>query len=244
MRTLLTGATGRLGSRLAPRLAARVPLRVLVRDPERVAPLWDQGYDVLIGDLRDIDAVKRAVHGVDAVVHLAAVDADTALRLGEAALEAGVRRFVVAGTPVVCGPGADGAPATAVERALLALHRDGGLGLRIVRLASVYGDGDPLPCVTGGPAHRRVPTVHHADVARGLRLVLEADGADGRIFHLADDAALTAWELCALTGQPAPVGAGPVDPWAGLVDTGRIRTELGFRPLYPTVYSAHAVGAV
>src|SRR5256714_8415952 len=201
MRTLLTGATGRLGSRLAPRLAARVPLRVLVRDRERVAPFWDQGYDVLIGDLRDIDAVKRAVHGADAVVHLAAVDADTTLRLGEAALEAGVRRFVATGTPVVCGPGGDGEPATAVERALLGLHRDGGLGLRIVRLASVYGDGDPLPCV-GGPAHRRVPTVHHADVARGVRLALEADGADGRIFNLADDAALTAWELCALSGRP------------------------------------------
>jgi nucleoside-diphosphate-sugar epimerase len=216
MRTLLTGATGRLGSRLAPRLAARVPLRVLVRDPERVAPFWDQGYDVLIGDLRDIDAVKRAVHGVDAVVHVASVDADTTLRLGEAALEAGVQRFLFAGTTVVCGPGGEGEPATAVERALLGLHRDGGLGVRIVRLAAVYGEGDPLPSVAGGPAHRRIPTVHHADVARGLRLVLAADGADGRIFNLADDAALTV----------------------------RIRTELGFRPLYPTVHSAHAAGAV
>src|SRR5256885_12317538 len=100
MRTLLTGATGRLGSRLAPRLAARVPLRVLVRDPERVAPFWDQGYDVLIGDLRDIDAVKQAVHGADAVVHLAAVDAGTTLRLGGVALEAGRREVVVRRDPV------------------------------------------------------------------------------------------------------------------------------------------------
>src|SRR5256885_16259790 len=69
MRTLLTGVTGRVGSRLAPRLAARTPLRVLVRDPDRVAPYWDQGHDVVIGDLRDPDAVKRPVHGVDAVVH-------------------------------------------------------------------------------------------------------------------------------------------------------------------------------
>src|SRR5262249_46295224 len=140
MRTLLTGVTGRLGSRLAPRLAARVPLRVLVRDPERVAPLWDQGYDVLTGDLRDIDAVKRAVHGGDAVVQLGArEDREGAVRLGEAAVEAGARRFVFAGTTLVSGPGGDGAPATAVERALLGLYHDGGLGLRIVRLASVYG---------------------------------------------------------------------------------------------------------
>ena len=161
---------------------------------------------------------------------------------------AGVRRFVFAGTAAVSGPGGRDEPVTPVERALIGLHHDGGLDVRIVRLACVYGDGDPLPRVAG-PAHRRIPTVHHADVARGLRLVLAADGSGGRIFNLADDAALTAWELCALSGQSAlvaegPAGDAPADPWAGLVDTWRIRADLGFRPLYPTVYTAHAAGAV
>src|SRR6266498_4668999 len=72
MLTLVTGATGRVGSRLVPRLAVSRPLRVLVRDPERAGPFWDGGADVVLGDLRDPDAVKRAVTGVDAVVHLAA----------------------------------------------------------------------------------------------------------------------------------------------------------------------------
>ena len=277
MRTLLTGVTGRVGSRLAPRLAARTPLRVLVRDPDRVAPYWDQGHDVVIGDLRDPDAVKRAVHGVDAVVHLAAafrgvdeaetvvVNRDAAAQLGRAALEAGVSRFVFASTSLVYGPGR-GRPAheddearpgghpypqskAAAERALLDLHHDGGLGLRIVRLAFVYGDGDPhlagwLPRMAGGAAHQRLHIVHHADVARGMWLTLAEDGIDGRIFNLADDAPLTAWELCALTGQPAPAGDGPVDPWAGMVDTRRIRTELGFRPIFPTGYVAQAAGAM
>jgi nucleoside-diphosphate-sugar epimerase len=224
--------------------------------------------------LRDPDAVKRAVHGVDAVVHLAAVfrgvdeaetvavNRDAAVALGRAALEAGVPRFVFASTTLVYGPGRgrpaheDDEPApghpyprskAAAERALLGLHHDGGLGLRIVRLAFVYGDGDPhlaqwLPRAAAGPTHQRIQTVHHADVARGLWLALAADGADGRIFNLADDAALTAWELCALSGQPPPVGDGPADPWEGLVDTRRIRTELGFRPVYPSVYAAHAAG--
>src|SRR2546421_11374501 len=122
MRTLLTGAPGRVGSRLAPRLAARTPLRVLVRDPERVAPFWDQGYDVVIGDLRDPDAVKRAVHGVDAVVHLAAafrgvdeaetvaVNRDAAGELGPAAPAAGVPRVVLATTNLGSRP-RRGAPA-------------------------------------------------------------------------------------------------------------------------------------
>jgi hypothetical protein len=34
------------------------------------------------------------------------------------------------------------------------------------------------------------------------------------------------------------------DPWAGIVDTCRIRTELGYRPLYPTLYTAQAAGAL
>ncbi len=121
--------------------------------------------------------------------------------------------------------------------------------MRIVRLAFVYGAGDPhlaewLPQAANGPARRRIQTVHHADAAHGMRLALESDAGDGRVFNLADDAALTAWELCALTGWPVPAGDGDVDPWEGIVDTRRIREELGYRPVFPTVYAAHAAGAL
>jgi len=77
-----------------------------------------------------------------------------------------------------------------------------------------------------------------------VRLALAADGARGRVFNLADDAALTAWELCAVTGWPVPAGDAPADPWEGVVDTRRIRDELGYRPEFPTVYAAHAAGAL
>ena len=247
MRTLVTGATGRIGSRFVPWLAGTRPLRVLVRDVERAGRFWDLGADVVLGDLRDPEVVKRAVAGVDAVVHLAAGEFTESL--GRAAVDAGVPRFVFASTTLVYGPGRgrpaneDDEPRSVAERALLDLYHDFGLGVRIVRLAHVYGAGDPLPRATDGPAHRRIPTVHHADVAQGLRLVLESGAADGRVFNLADDAALTAWELCAIAGQPAPVGDGPADPWEGLVDTRRIRDELGYRPMFPTVYTAHQSAA-
>jgi nucleoside-diphosphate-sugar epimerase len=277
MRILVTGVTGRVGSRFVPRLAETEPspsdLRVLVRDPEAVAPFWDRGIDVVVGDLRDPDTVKRAVAGMDAVVHLAAafrgvdeaetiaVNRESTIDLGRAAIADGVRRFVYASTTLVYGPGR-GRPAheddetapghpypqskAAAERALLDLHHDAGLGLRIVRLAFVYGDGDPhlaewLPRAAAGPAHQRMQTVHHADVAEGLLLALHK-GADGRIYNLADDAALTVAELSALASLPAPAVTGDADPWTGIADTSRIRTELGYRPTVPSVYAAYADG--
>jgi hypothetical protein len=42
-----------------------------------------------------------------------------------------------------------------------------------------------------------------------------------------------------------PPGNGQLDdPWFGIVSTRRIRTELGFRPLYPTVWTARDAGAL
>lgn len=71
MTTLITGVTGAVGSRYARRSGGRI--RVLVRDEERAAPWWNRGAEVVVGDLRDPDTVKRAVAGVAAVVHLAVV---------------------------------------------------------------------------------------------------------------------------------------------------------------------------
>ena len=34
------------------------------------------------------------------------------------------------------------------------------------------------------------------------------------------------------------------DPWHGVVSTVRIRDELGFRPLYPSVWTARDAGAL
>ncbi len=254
MRTLVTGATGRVGSRFVPRLkpADGYQVRVLARDPERAAPLWNAGFDVVLGDLADAGAVKRGVADMDAVVHLAPTNADLTVRLARAALNAGVRRFVYASTTLVYGPGR-GRPAREMdepapaggEQELWRLHEDEGLGLRVLRLASVYGEGDPrltevLPRVRRWPAHRRLHLVHHADVAQALLRVLAADGVDGRAYNVADDAPVTSWELLALAGQePDPDAATrPLDdPWEGIVDTRRIRTELDFRPYHPTVYT-------
>jgi nucleoside-diphosphate-sugar epimerase len=280
MTTLVTGATGRVGSRLVPRLLRHGhDIRILVRDQARAAPLLEAGARPVVGDLRDGDALARAVDGVDAVVHLGAsfrgvpddeavaVNQQATIELGRAALKAGVGRFVFVSTNLVYGPGR-GRPAreddelaperayptskAAAEQALRQLHAGEGLGLRVVRLAFVYGEGDPhlaesLRWARTWPAHKRLHMVHHADVGQGIERALRAKGVDGGTWNVADDAPVTALELLRLGGEPiAPDAATrPLDdPWDGIVETTRIRRDLGFRPIYPTVYSAADAGTL
>jgi nucleoside-diphosphate-sugar epimerase len=115
MTTLVTGVSGRLGSRFVPRLLAEGEhTRVLVRDAEAGEQLRERGTEVVEGDLRDPAAVRRAVDGVDSVVHLAAAFRgvaeeevvavnQAAVHVAPAATAAGVSRFVFASTNLVYG---------------------------------------------------------------------------------------------------------------------------------------------
>ena len=120
---LLTGATGYLGSGIARELIARRrPFRVLVRDATRL------GFDpaaslcaVAVGDLRDRQALRIAVQGVDAVIHTAAlvkmwvrdrrdfwrVNVEGLQNLLQTAEQAGVKRVVYTSSFLALGPSSD-----------------------------------------------------------------------------------------------------------------------------------------
>jgi len=197
-----------------------------------------------------------------------AVNRDAAVALGRAAQKAGVARFVQVSTNNVYGTGrgrplveddesrpggplwgAYPASKLEAERALLATE---GLDVRIARLPFVYGEGDPhlrnvMAWAPRWAPQQRLHMARHADVAQALMRLLYAPGIAGRIYNVGDDAPVTTVELYRLNGMEVPdelYDNTDPDPWHTIVDTRRIRRELGFRPIHPSVYTAREAGAL
>jgi len=73
MKVLVTGATGIVGSHLTERLVAEgYTVNVLARKSSDVSLLKSLGVEIIYGDIRDVDAVEKAVKGYEQVYHLAA----------------------------------------------------------------------------------------------------------------------------------------------------------------------------
>lgn len=280
MNLFVTGATGKVGSRFVPRMLQRGHhVKLLVRDAAKADWLQRQGADVVEGDLLQPDSYVDALRGTDAVVHLAAqfrgVDENTtrisnidgSIALARAALMAEVPRFVFSSTNNVYGSGQHSRPnreddeprpafpypqsKVEAETALLRLHREQGLGVRILRLPFVYGDRDPhiaefLPLLRNWNPAKRFSIVHHADVSQALMLAASTPGIDGRIYNVGDDAPISVAELLQLHHSEISPEAlqQDFDPWDMVVDTTRIREELHYRPIYPSFYSARDAGAI
>jgi dihydroflavonol-4-reductase len=114
---LVTGATGFLGHNLCPYLVAQGHrLRALVRSTSNVRFLKELGVELAYGDVRDRDSVVQATQGCRWVVHAAgkfrfwgrreeflAVNVEGTANTLEAAVRAGVERFVHISTIVVVG---------------------------------------------------------------------------------------------------------------------------------------------
>lgn len=120
MKVFVTGATGFVTGRVTLQLLARGDsTRALVRDPSGADALERAGVTLVKGDLVDGEALRRGMHGVDAVVHGAAMywvgiapsrrpamfeaNVTGTERVLEAALAAGVRRVAYVSTCAIFG---------------------------------------------------------------------------------------------------------------------------------------------
>lgn len=178
MSILVTGGTGYLGSRLireipdSPAFSGST-IRILdnFRQP-RFHTLWDlptyADYEFVEADIRDKEAVRAAMDGVDTVFHLAAVtnapetfdipektyevNRDGALIVYEAARDAGAEEFVNVSTCSVygsteeeitegfnCNPESPYGEAKLEAEQKMIDRYDGTMGLTALRLGTVYG---------------------------------------------------------------------------------------------------------
>ncbi len=73
MKVFLTGSTGFVGSHVAREyVAAGAELRLLTRSTSKLAAIEGLAAEVVVGDLRQPEALRTAIRGCDALVHVAA----------------------------------------------------------------------------------------------------------------------------------------------------------------------------
>src|SRR5204863_7654966 len=109
MRTLVTGATGKVGHAISSALLDRGDqVRALVRDPTRAASVLPAGIEPVRGDVTDPESLAVAVEGCELVFNSMGmpeqwvkdeaifdrVNAVGSAEVAAAAKSAGVRRFV------------------------------------------------------------------------------------------------------------------------------------------------------
>jgi nucleoside-diphosphate-sugar epimerase/predicted dehydrogenase len=207
---LVVGGTGFIGRRLVRALIERGQgVRILTRNPRAAALELDgSAVELCAGSHGDPDCAKRALDGIEVVYHLAKcegkrwqdyVDGDIKPTrvLAEAAIAAGVKRFIYTGTIASYASGDARAtidnrtltdPAirrrsyyprskAACEAMLQMMHRDHGLPLVITRPGIVIGPGSP-------PAHLGV-----GHFLSETRVDYWGDGTNPLPFVLVDDVA-------------------------------------------------------
>jgi uncharacterized protein YbjT (DUF2867 family) len=201
---LLTGATGFVGGHVltALRNAGR-PLRCLVRKPSKVS----LECEVVQGDMTDPESLRRAVDGVDTVVHLVAIRQGSDEKferimvqgtrdLLSAAKEAGVGRFVLMSALGTSEEAKDLVPyyhaKWEMEQAVLSsgipyvifrpsfvFERDGGILPTFSKLARLA----PVTPIIGS-GERRLQPIWAGDVAAYFDKAIDLEAATGRTFEL------------------------------------------------------------
>jgi uncharacterized protein YbjT (DUF2867 family) len=209
---LVTGASGFVGHHVTQNLAASgVRVRAMVRTAKGASALDGVDCELVRGDVTDPASLRAAARGMRTIVHLVAivegapatferVMAAGTGNLVEAARESGVRRIVLM-SALGTGPGAT-VPyfraKWAAEQAVAAC----GVDYVVLRPSFVFGsDGGALPRflriarlapVTPviGPGTQRVQPIWIDDVARAVRLAVDA-GVPDRPVELGGPEAVT-----------------------------------------------------
>ena len=271
-RALVTGATGFTGGHLCERLAREgYRVRALVRDRRRASGLSRWDVETVVGDLCEGESLDQAVKGIDIVYHIAALfrpenvtrqamwknNVQGTKNMLEAALNAGVQRFVHCSTVGVHGdvrnpPANEEAPyapgdyyqesKTAGEKIAIQYMREGKLPIVIFRPGGIYGPRDlrflklikPIKnrrFVMLGSGEVIYQMIYIDDLIDGVLLCGTRDEALGNIYILTGAEPTTLNQLVRIIAEA--LGVRP--PWVrfpvGPVYTAGLFCELLFKPL-------------
>lgn len=204
LKVLVTGASGFLGRRLVPALLSKgFSVTCLVRsDPG--PGLWAD-CTMVLGDIRDQECVSRAVSGVDAVIHLAAVvnaknpdeyqtvNVEGTRILVQEAVKAKAKHIIFISSVDVGHQTLYGRSKEEGE----AIVKTSGIPFTIFRPGPIYGPGDnknlmelfdliknhKIVPVIGDGNYLRQP-IHVDDAVHSIIAVLESGKAFGKTYYL------------------------------------------------------------
>jgi len=212
---LVTGGTGFVGGHVVHELRGRdLSVRCVVRDPHKAAKLAAWGCELVQGDVTDSAALRRAVDGVDAVVHLVAIrqgrDRDfERIMVGgtrdllAAAKEVGVRRFVHMSALGTSEETKDLVPYYGAKWETEQLVRGSGLPYVIFRPSFVFGgDGGILPTFVKlarytpvtpitGSGKQRIQPIWAGDLANYFGDAVTRDDVAEQLYELGGPDAVT-----------------------------------------------------
>ena len=244
---LVTGASGFVGRHVVQALlAAGKDARALVRDPAKSAAL---GCELVEGNMTDAASLRRAVEGVDAVIHLVAVRQGKEEKfqrvmvqggrdLLNAAREAGVRRFVLMSALGTSEENRDLVPYFRAKWDVERLVEGSGIDHVIFRPSFIFGpDGGIIPTfrklvklapVTPiiGSGERRIQPIWVDDMAAYFVKALDLAAATNRSFEIGGPEALTWNEFWARYRQALGVRRRPtIHVPVGLMRVNALLTE-------------------
>ena len=205
---LVTGGTGFVGGHVvyALRQAGR-PVRCLVRAPRKAGRLETLGCELVEGDMTDAESLRRALEGVEVVVHLVAIRqgkpeqfqrimVDGTRALLELAKDGGVKRFILMSALGTTEETKDLVPYYGAKWQEEQDVQGSGIPYVIFRPSFIFGrEGGILPTfrklaklapVTPiiGSGQQRIQPIWADDVAAYFDKAVDLDAATNRTFEL------------------------------------------------------------
>ena len=212
---LVTGGTGFVGGHVVHELRGRdLPVRCLVRDPGQATKLAGWGCELAEGDVTDAGSLRRAVAGVDTIVHLVAIRqgpreqfqrimVDGTRDLLSAARDAGVGRFVHMSALGTSEETRELVPYYWAKWENEQQVRSSGVPFVIFRPSFVFGpDGGILPTFVKlakltpvtpiiGSGRQRIQPIWAGDLAKIFTEATQQEDIAGRLFELGGPDAVT-----------------------------------------------------